>query len=216
MNKLFYTTVTEIFTYELPKIKKSTFFGTLFPVEEKRQADDAIAMMRKKYYNATHHCYAYCIGLHVHTDLFGNVLIDAQHTKAYDDGEPTNTAGKPILSVLKGYPLHNVLLVATRYFGGTLLGVGGLIQAYTKTAQETLHHAPLVQKEIYNTLELYSTYQQTSLVAYLLEKYEVQVLAETYDTQIYQKLQINRGLSEAFIQEIRNKNLHTLKVTVLH
>jgi putative IMPACT (imprinted ancient) family translation regulator len=72
--------------------------------------------MKKEYYDATHHCYAYRIGLHVHQDLFGTTLIDPQSSKANDDGEPTNTAGKPILSVLEGNQLHNVLLVVVRYF----------------------------------------------------------------------------------------------------
>jgi putative IMPACT (imprinted ancient) family translation regulator len=72
--------------------------------------------MKKKFYDATHHCSAWRIGLHVHQDLFGNTLIDPKWSKANDDGEPSNTAGKPILSVLEGMKVHNVLLVATRYF----------------------------------------------------------------------------------------------------
>jgi putative IMPACT (imprinted ancient) family translation regulator len=102
--------------------------------------------------------------------------------------------------------------VATRYFGGTLLGVGGLIQAYTQTAQETLKHAHLVQQEIFDTLELTYTYQQTSLLAYLFEKYEVKVVAEKYEDKIYQKLQINRGLSEAFTKETWEKSQGNINV----
>ncbi|MDR0860464.1 MAG: YigZ family protein [Candidatus Peribacteria bacterium] len=171
-------------------------------MEEKEKAEEHLESMRKKFYDATHHCYAWRIGLNVHQDLFGNFVIDPKFTRANDDGEPTNTAGKPILSVLEGKQLHNVLLVINRYFGGTLLGVGGLIQAYTQAAQETVRNAPLIQKEIFDELALTFTYEQTSLLTYLTEKYDAKVLESFYATEVKQKLQINRGLSEAFRKEL--------------
>ncbi|GHV26809.1 YigZ family protein [Bacteroidia bacterium] len=175
-------------------------------MEEKEKVDEHLEAMRKKFYDATHHCYAWRIGLYLHQDLFGNFVIDPKFVKANDDGEPTNTAGKPILSVLEGKQLHNVLLVITRYFGGTLLGVGGLIQAYTQTAQETVRNASLIQEEIFDELDLTFSYEQTSLISYLLQKYEGKVVGEFYDEQIKQKLQINRGLSEAFKKEVYEKS----------
>jgi putative IMPACT (imprinted ancient) family translation regulator len=88
----------------------------LFPVETRAEAEHHLQGMKKKFYDATHHCSAWRIGLHVHQDLFAHTFIDPQWNKANDDGEPSNTAGKPILSVLEGANLHNVLLVVTRYF----------------------------------------------------------------------------------------------------
>jgi uncharacterized YigZ family protein len=206
VEKLVYTTVAETFMYEIPKIKGSKFFGTVFFVETKEQAEAYVVEMNKNFHDATHNCYAYRIGIHVHQDLFGNTLIDPKWSKANDDGEPSNTAGKPILSVLEAYQVQNTLLVVTRYFGGTLLGVGGLIQAYTLTAQETLKHARLIQQEIFDKVELSYSYTQTSLLAYLFEKYEVKVLEQIYDVGIQQKLQINRGYSEAFKKELLDKS----------
>lgn len=206
MQKIFYTTIAEKFVYEIPKIKGSRFFGTAFPVEDKEQVDLQVAEMRKEFYDATHHCYAYRAGIHVHEDLFGNMLIDPQFKRAHDDGEPTNTAGKPILSVLEGSQIQNILLVVTRYFGGTLLGVGGLIQAYTEAAKATILHAPLIQEEIFDELEVKYLYDQTSLLSYLFEKYEVRIMSDDYADQLKQKLQINRGWSEAFRKELFEKS----------
>lgn len=92
-----------------------------------------------------------------------------------------------------------------------MLGVGGLIQAYTQTAQETVKHAPLMQQEIVDTLEITYEYQQTSLLAHLFAKYEVKVLTEYYDDKIYQKLQINHGISEAFTKEVWEKSQGKIK-----
>jgi putative IMPACT (imprinted ancient) family translation regulator len=92
------------------------------------------------------------------------------------------------------------------------LGVGGLIQAYTQTAQATLRHAHLVEQEIFDILELTYEYQQTALLSYLCEKYAVKVIAARYDEKIYQKLQINRGYSEAFKKELFDKSNGGLKL----
>jgi uncharacterized YigZ family protein len=212
MKKLLYTTVSEKFVYEIPKIKGSRFLGTLFPVETKEQAERCIADMQKQYHDASHNCYAYKVGIDVQKDLFGNMLINPNFVRAHDDGEPTNSAGKPMLSVLEGNQIQNVLLVVTRYFGGTLLGVGGLIQAYTQTAQETLKRASLIEKAIYEEIDILYSYNQVSLVSYLVEKYEMRILQENYGEQIQQKLQINRGRSEAFKKEVFEKSNGTIVI----
>ena len=212
VEKLVYTTIAGKFMYEIPKIKWSRFFGTIFPVETKEEVDQNFQSMKKEFYDATHNCCAWRVGIHVHQDLFGNVFIDPKASRANDDWEPTNTAGKPILSVLEGNQLQNVLLVVTRYFWWTLLGVGGLIQAYTQVAQETVKHVSFVQKEIFDELEVEYNYDQTSLLAYLFEKYEVKILNENYDHSIQQKLQINRGFSGAFKEELFDKSNGSLAI----
>lgn len=191
MPKLFFKTIAQQSTYEIPKIKGSRFFATLFPIESKEQAEEYLAHMKKQYHDATHNCSAYKIGVHYHADLFGTPIIDAKYKKTNDDGEPANTAGKPILSVLDGAGLQNILCVVTRYFGGTLLGVGGLIQAYSQTAKESLSHAQLMDKEITTQVPLAYDYDQVSLVQYLFSKYDAKVISDAYDQDIKQTVEIN-------------------------
>lgn len=111
-------------------VKKSRFLGITFPVETPEEAAEKIAGIRKKYYDARHNCYAYR-------------LVGAE--KFSDDGEPSQTAGKPMLDVLSGAGLVGALVVVTRYFGGTLLGTGGLVRAYTEAAQEAVKNSRITE-----------------------------------------------------------------------
>lgn len=113
--------------------KKSRFFAELFPISSETEAEERLASVRKRYYDARHHCYAYVLGRNCETQ------------KQSDDGEPSQTAGLPILGVLKGEELRDVLLVVTRYFGGILLGTGGLVRAYTAAAKEAVRNAVLME-----------------------------------------------------------------------
>ena len=117
MPKITYKTIAQPSMYEIPKIKGSRFFATLVPVATREQAEEELAKIKKQYHDATHNCSAYKVGVHIHADLFGTQIIDAGYVKSNDDGEPTNTAGKPILSVLDGAGVQNILCVVTRYFG---------------------------------------------------------------------------------------------------
>ncbi len=112
--------------------KKSRFIGELFPIHSPEEAEEKIAAVRKKHYDARHHCYAYVLG------------EKDEIQKQSDDGEPSQTAGLPILSVLTGEDIHDALLVVTRYFGGTLLGTGGLVRAYTAAAKAAVENAVLM------------------------------------------------------------------------
>lgn len=113
--------------------KKSRFFAELFPISSETEAEERLASVRKRYYDAQHHCYAYVLGRNCETQ------------KQSDDGEPSQTAGLPILGVLKGEELRDALLVVTRYFGGILLGTGGLVRAYTAAAKEAVRNAVLME-----------------------------------------------------------------------
>lgn len=114
-------------------IKKSRFIGGCFPVESEEQAAALLVGLKKQYWDATHNCYAYRIG------PLGNAM------RSSDDGEPSGTAGSPILHVLVQRDVTNVLLVVTRYFGGVLLGAGGLIRAYSGTAADALQAAGIAR-----------------------------------------------------------------------
>ncbi|MCQ2521359.1 MAG: YigZ family protein [Lachnospiraceae bacterium] len=108
--------------------KKSRFIAHIVPVENKEEAMDFVASMKKKYYDARHNCYAYTIG------------PNDEEFKSSDDGEPSGTAGRPMLEVIKGEGIHNICVVVTRYFGGVLLGTGGLVRAYTEAVKEGLRN----------------------------------------------------------------------------
>lgn len=113
--------------------KKSRFIGQLFPIHSIEEAEERLSEVRKSHYDARHHCYAYVLGENNETE------------KQSDDGEPSQTAGMPILNVLKGEELRDCLLVVTRYFGGTLLGTGGLVRSYTAAAKAAVKNAVLME-----------------------------------------------------------------------
>ncbi|GHW02329.1 YigZ family protein [candidate division SR1 bacterium] len=205
----------KIFTYEIPKIKGSRFIGTLFPAKTRQEADLYIEEMKNKYYDATHHCYAYKLGINAHQDLFSNWITDSKTTKFNDDGEPTNTAGKPILAMLDKYQLHNCLLVITRYFGGTLLGVGGLIQAYGEAASQTIINASIKKQEILSEVSLSYEYTQSSIVSYLIQKYDLKLSAEEYGDSIKQSFGVNKAYLSMILDEAKNLGILGIKVSVI-
>jgi len=130
-----FVTILENSTGEIV-VKKSRFIASLFPVETEDAANEIIEGIRKKYWDATHNCYAYIVGT-------GNPIM-----RFSDDGEPSRTAGKPMLDILLAHRLTNVLAVVTRYFGGTLLGTGGLVKAYQGAVLEGLKNSKVITKQL--------------------------------------------------------------------
>ena len=138
--------------------KKSRFIADVFPVHSTQEAEEAIARVRKQYWDARHHCYAFSIGSR------------GENTRCSDDGEPSGTAGKPILEVLTGAGLTDTLIIVTRYFGGTLLGTGGLVRAYTQAAQAGLRNTPCAEMVYGNKISIDIEYSHvTPLQRYLRE-----------------------------------------------
>jgi uncharacterized YigZ family protein len=123
-------------------IKKSRFIGYGFAVSSEEEANQQIERIRKEHWNATHNCFAYVIG------------DRDQIQKQSDDGEPSGTAGKPILEVIKAKELHNVLIIVTRYFGGIMLGAGGLIRAYSDGAVAAIEASSAVLKQLHSVVEV--------------------------------------------------------------
>lgn len=207
MQKLTAKTLLEPFQHEIPKIKGSRFITTLIPITSKEHIETSLLQIKKKYYDATHNCYAWRLGTQASQDLFWNWTIQSQQERANDDWEPSNTAGKPILNVLSGDQVFGLLAVVTRYFGGTLLGVGGLIQAYTEATKSALAHATFFQKEITKKLTLYYSYDQLSLVQYYYNKYETQVISEKFDDEIEQEIAVNIVFYEIMKMELLDKQI---------
>ena len=128
-------------------INKSEFITHLYRVNSTSEVDEILTKVRKKYYDATHNCYAYIIG------------DNAEIQKASDDGEPQKTAGAPMLDVLKKKGLTNILAITTRYFGGILLGAGGLVRAYSESVSEALKGAQLYDIAYVNNFKITLSYQ---------------------------------------------------------
>ena len=212
MPKLTYRTIESNYEYEIPKIKGSRFLTYLFPCEDKENAESFLEQIRKQHFSATHHCSARRLWIQVHEDLFGNVLIDPKIQKANDDWEPTNTAGKPILNVLEWEKLLNVMGIVVRYFGGTLLWVWGLIQAYTQATKDAVINCNIIEKEILKEFELIHEYNQTSLVAHLMEKYGIKLINEVCDEKTKKILTINQWLFSDFEKELFEASYGSLKI----
>lgn len=155
--------------------KKSRFIATVRPVETEEEALEFIEGLKKKYWDATHNCYAYVIGENNRIQRFS------------DDGEPSGTAGKPMLDVLVNEEIHNVAVVVTRYFGGTLLGTGGLVRAYGKAVKEGLDSSVVVEKIRGIVLEIRTDYNGLGKIQYLLGQRKIDILDSEYAEDVLVK-----------------------------
>lgn len=201
---LTYSTILTPLSYELPKIKWSRFIGDVFHVENKEDVEDALKIVKEKYPDASHHCYACAYEVQRNLDIFGNTVFSAKYNKAFDDGEPASTAGKPLLNLLEKKWLLNVLLVVTRYFGGTKLGVGGLIQAYGDCGKQTLEHAEICETPVLSSIQFSYPFDLTQTVRNIAQKYHAQVVEEKYDEDARIHLRINAGVMDDFARELKD------------
>lgn len=180
-----YKTISKSSEIELI-IKKSRFIATTLSVNTQEQAEENLLALRKKYYNAAHNCFAYQIGER------------NEIQKCSDDGEPQGTAGKPILDVLKGQEIKNTLICVTRYFGGTLLGTGGLVRAYGQAAKEGLYAAGIVEKRRVKIFYLESAYTLAGKVQHLLKEQGYTVRHMTYLETVTFETEVLMGQETAF------------------
>ena len=171
--------------------KKSRFIANVFPVATEEEALEILEKLRKKYWDARHNCWAY--------------VIDAEHpvVRCSDDGEPAQTAGKPMLDVLNGRELYNVLVVVTRYFGGVLLGTGGLVRAYSKAVQEGLNQSTIVAKTLGVRLAIGTDYSGTGKIQYLLGKRGLKALNTSYTDTVCTEVLVPEDDAERLKAEIR-------------
>jgi uncharacterized YigZ family protein len=167
-------TVARDYEHEIV-IEKSKFICTLKKVASEEEAQDFIKMMKKKYWNATHNCSAYIIG------------TKGLAERSNDDGEPSGTAGLPMLEVLRKNELHNVVAVVTRYFGGIKLGAGGLVRAYTNSVVEALNEAGIAEKILMGT---FSFKWDLNDVGRVLNKLYSQNLFEVTDVEYSNRAKI--------------------------
>lgn len=170
--------------------KKSRFIGEVFSVETEEEAIQYIDEVRKRYWDARHHCFAYI--------LKGDQIIE----RFSDDGEPSGTAGKPILDVLKGDELKNVLVVVTRYFGGTLLGTGGLVRAYTLATREGVNHSTIITKTLGVKLKIGTDYTGLGKIQYLFAQKSIPILDTVYAEEVFITIIVPVEEEKSVVQEI--------------
>ena len=186
-----YDTIEEAVTIELIE-KKSRFIGSIYPVANEKEVNEILSSARAKYKDAGHHCYGFIVGK---AEGFS------------DDGEPQGTAGKPILSTLRGSGLTNVLVVVTRYFGGTLLGTGGLVRAYsesTKLAMENAHRISLVYGY---KLMIQIEYSDLKKLQHLLDQKQIKQLESTFTDKVSVTVEIGEddiSMLEELVRELTN------------
>ncbi|MCR4716736.1 MAG: YigZ family protein [Lachnospiraceae bacterium] len=160
--------------------KKSRFIGNCYPIKTEEEALSLIEAIRKKHYDARHHCYAYSIGKTQPLLRFS------------DDGEPQGTAGKPILEIITNANVTDCLIIVTRYFGGTLLGTGGLVRAYTLAAKEAINDATVVTEATGLHLLIDSDYQDIGKLQYIYKENDIDCLDISYAERVISDLLVKR------------------------
>ncbi|OVE63292.1 IMPACT family protein [Chryseobacterium mucoviscidosis] len=153
----------------LLKEKGSKFLGFAFPVNNEEELKHALEKIRAEHPKATHHCYAFRMGL------------NGENYRANDDGEPSGSAGLPIYNQLLANEITNVLVISVRYYGGTKLGVSGLVKAYKESAKITLEEANIITKELETTVEIQFNFNQQNIIFTLLSKYDAKII--NFDAQ---------------------------------
>ncbi len=170
--------------------KKSRFIATTFAVETEEEAIALIESTKKKYWDARHNCSAYVCG------------DRHQIQRCSDDGEPSGTAGRPMLEVILGEDVHNVLVVVTRYFGGTLLGTGGLVRAYTQATIEGLKNSVVIEKQLGVPLSIETDYNGIGKIQYLLGQRKIPTLDSVFTDKVVLKAMVPESDLAALKEEI--------------
>lgn len=170
--------------------KKSRFMATVVSVRSEEEAHAFIEARRKQYWNASHNCYAYVIG------------DQSQLARISDDGEPGGTAGRPILDILKGNGLHDTLAVVTRYFGGTLLGTGGLIRAYGDAVKSALSSAVIITRIAGVKLKIGTDYTGLGKIQYILGQNGIKILDTVYTENVEIYVAVEQSASQKVIAEL--------------
>lgn len=174
----------------LYKEKGSKFFALAYPVTSEEEVKEILASLRKEYHDARHHCYSYIIG------------FKGEHWRTNDDGEPSGTAGRPIHGQILSHNLTNTLIVVIRYFGGTKLGVSGLINAYKVAAAEALDHAPLVVKTVNDIYKITFGYLAMNDIMKLVKDENLSLMEQKFDTSCFIAVAVRQSRKESVLGKI--------------
>ena len=168
-------------------VKKSKFIANIFYVSTIEEAEDILEQIRKKYHDARHNCYAYRV-------LSGeNVIV-----RSSDDEQPSGTAGAPMLNILKKENLCNILVIVTRYFGGILLGTGGLVRAYSQSMQDVIEKSNIILKKEGYVAIIEVEYKELEKLRYFCKKKEIKIINIDYLENVSVKIEFKKGEKEIF------------------
>lgn len=170
--------------------KKSRFIAHSAHVESEEEALAFIEQIKKQYWDARHNCHAFSVG------------VTNETARCSDDGEPAQTAGKPMLDVLMGQQLKNTVVVVTRYFGGTLLGTGGLVRAYSAAVQEGLKESLIIEKFLCRRVRMSMDYTMLGKMQYLAAKLNLMILDTLYTEGVEMQLLVPDTQYAVFIKEV--------------
>ena len=181
--------------------KGSKFIGIALPCSNADEAKELIEIVRQEHHKARHFCYAYRFGL------------EGDEYRANDDGEPSNSAGAPILGQLQSFELTNVLIVVVRYYGGTKLGVGGLINAYRTGAKEALQSGKIIEREVFEWIDINFEYADMPIVMNLIKKHQLEMVEHEFEISC----RIKTNLSINFAEEIKSEltSLDTVEINII-
>ena len=172
------------------KEKGSKFIAHALPVQNEDEIQKQLDQLRAQYHDARHHCYAYRLG------------PEKKVFRANDDGEPSSSAGKPILGQIKSYDLTNILIVVIRYFGGIKLGVGGLIQAYKTAAEDALKNAKIIEVTLHDIYRVSFEYSEINEVMRILKEENAKQIDQQFDTSCAIDLQMERNYKGKLLKRL--------------
>ena len=184
--------------------KKSKFIANLFYIENVEEAEKIIKEIKKKYFDAKHNCIAYRV-------IEKNQIIE----KSSDDGEPSGTAGQPMLSILQKNKLANVLIIVTRYFGGILLGTGGLVRAYSNSLLKAIEHAKKVTKCLGQEIRVELEYNEFENFKYYCKKNKIIITKVEYQEFIECTIALEFNKKEKLMQDYEGKKITIKKIEEL-
>ncbi|MBL8897097.1 MAG: YigZ family protein [Planctomycetes bacterium] len=198
-----YQTVAASTRFEIEKVKASRFLADALPLASEAELEAALKRVRKEFHDARHHCWAYRLG------------PGGTRFRSSDDGEPSGSAGKPILQQIEARSLSDVLVVVTRWFGGTKLGVGGLVRAYGAAAAAVLDRAP--RREVVRTqrIEVAFPYECTAVVQGLLAAAGIAPTAARYDEQAVLEVEVPLDELASFEHELRERSSNRARLRQL-
>ena len=185
------------------KEKGSKFLAFAYPVDSETDIKNKIGHLKKEYFDARHHCFAWVLG------------PEKKQYRAFDDGEPNHSAGDPILGQIRSKDLTNILVVVVRYFGGVKLGVGGLISAYKAAAEDALTKASIEEKEVCEACELLYDYPHTPEVMRLIKDFSLTVLEQTFEETCKLKIEVAARRKAKLLEKIALLKVTGIPVTII-
>ena len=183
------------------KEKKSVFKGLVYPVSKPKDAEEIIKSVKKKYYNASHHCYAY-------------KLSDGTE-KGSDAGEPSGTAGVKILTAIEHFYLTNILAIVTRYFGGIKLGTGPLGKAYYTTTHNAIEEAEIIDKILHQKIQIIADFEHLSIVHNLLSAFNSKIVNTYYRNKVEINCFIKTQDSHKIVKKLRDSSSGCIKYNLI-